>query len=291
MNNVESESAPLRVFSFGGGVQSMAALCHQAQRRIFYDAVLFSNVGEDSEFPDTLTYFHEYAQPFAEEFGLKLIELHREMKLDGVTRPVTLRGELERAERSVIIPAYLASGKPGNRTCTVDFKIRVIDRWIRAQKPRPQRAVVGLGISIDEHERARDTGWHDRESKSEANPHKFGFWKQREYPLIELRINRSRAMGIIREFGLPVPPKSSCYFCPFHSRASWIELKRDHPDLFAKAVEVERICNQTRLKVERDPVFLHTSRKPLDEAVGDQMALFGEDKDGDGCADGGYCMV
>ena len=67
-------------------------------------------------------------------------------------------------------------------------------------------------------------------------------------------------------------------------------MKRRRPDLFAKAVEVERICNAKRLDIGRDGIFLHSSLKPLESAVGDQLPLFA-DEPSDGCADGGYCMV
>lgn len=42
----------LRVFSYGGGVQSTAALVLAAQGRIDFPAFVFANVGEDSEHPD-----------------------------------------------------------------------------------------------------------------------------------------------------------------------------------------------------------------------------------------------
>jgi len=51
----------LKAFSFGGGVQSTAALVLAAQGRIDYHTFLFCNVGEDSENPDTLTYVQEVA--------------------------------------------------------------------------------------------------------------------------------------------------------------------------------------------------------------------------------------
>jgi 3'-phosphoadenosine 5'-phosphosulfate sulfotransferase (PAPS reductase)/FAD synthetase len=46
----------IRVFSYGGGVQSTAALVLAAQGVIDYHTFLFANVGEDSENPDTLAY-------------------------------------------------------------------------------------------------------------------------------------------------------------------------------------------------------------------------------------------
>ena len=43
----------LRVFSYGGGVQSTAALVLASQHKIDFKTFLFCNVGDDSENPAT----------------------------------------------------------------------------------------------------------------------------------------------------------------------------------------------------------------------------------------------
>ena len=53
----------MRIFSYGGGVQSTAALVLAAQGIIDYPTFLFCNVGNDSEDPKTLDYVHKYALP------------------------------------------------------------------------------------------------------------------------------------------------------------------------------------------------------------------------------------
>jgi len=65
----------MRIFSFGGGRQSMAVLVLAAQGKVQYDAFLFANVGDDAENPDTLIYLRDYAYPFAEKHGLHLEEV------------------------------------------------------------------------------------------------------------------------------------------------------------------------------------------------------------------------
>lgn len=284
----------LRVFSFGGGVQSMSVMVLAAQKRVQYDAFIFANVGEDSENPDTIDYIQNYVKPFAEAHSLNFQEVRRVRRAKGGGVETTLMKELTRAKRTVIIPMRMAgSGALGNRNCTTDFKIRVIDRWVRAlpEINKESRVTVGLGISVDEYQRMRSTEWHDRETPSKPKSRKFGFWKRREYPLIEQRLSRSNAMQLISDAGLPVPPKSSCFFCPFHSKETWMDLKQNRPDLFAKAVEVERLCNSKRTDMGRDGMFLHPALKPLNEAVSNWRPQFMPDEEEDGCADGGYCMV
>src|SRR5579884_1939247 len=105
----------LKVFSFGGGVQSTAALVLAAQGRIDYRTFLFCNVGEDSENPDTLAYVSEVAKPFAAQHGLDLIELckvRRDGSIDTVYSTMTRPGS-----RSIGIPVHMSNGAPGRRAC------------------------------------------------------------------------------------------------------------------------------------------------------------------------------
>jgi len=270
---------PIRAFSFGGGVQSTATLVLQAQGKIApYDAFVFANVGDDSENPATLAYIEAVSKPYAAAHGISLIEVRK------LTRgqPETLLQHLYRQQRSVPIPAYMQTGAPGRRNCTTEFKIAVVDRWIRQQGYAS--AVIGLGISMDEYQRMRDTDWHDHYGTK-----RFGFWKKHEYPLISLRLTRQDALNIISEAGLPPPPKSSCWFCPFSSRSRWIELRRNNPELFAKAVALEETINAKRAEIGRDRVYLHPSLRPLEKAVSEQLPLFPDD--GDSTCDSGYCFV
>jgi hypothetical protein len=299
----------VRVFSFGGGVQSHAVLALQALGTLTqpYDVFLFSNVGHDSENPETLEYLDRYTRPFCEQRGIPFIELRRIKRGLG---EVTLVQEIFYQQRSIIIPAYFGTGGFGNRNCTTDFKVRVIDRYIR--DAGYHYAVVGLGISVDEFSRARSTEWHRHEGqdyqeaeaefqqtsflpveqavvKKVSEKRDIGFWKKREYPLLDLRLSRDACHRIIQGAGLPMPPKSSCFFCPFKRPSEWIELKRRRPDLFERAVDIEAAINEKRLHLAKDGMFLHRWKRPLTEAVGDQETFI--DPIGDDDCDSGYCMI
>lgn len=265
----------LRVFSFGGGVQSTAVLVLQitGQLAAHYDVFCFANVGDDSENPHTLRYVRDVVAPYAAEHGIPLIEVQRRR----AGEPDTLVSAIYRPNRSVPIPARMSNGAPGNRTCTGDFKINVVDGWIK--RGGYERATVGLGISIDEFTRMRDTDWHD------ANrARKFGFLKRREYPLIDLRLTRADCVSIIADAGLPPAPKSSCFFCPFMRRNEWIELKRNDPNLFERAAAIEDEINRKRSTMAKDRLYLHPSLRPLRDAVGDQLPMWSDDD-----CESGYC--
>lgn len=273
-----TEQNPLRVFSFGGGRQSMSVLVMQALDMLAqpYDLFLFANVGEKAEHPDTLRYLREVAMPFAEEHSITLKEVARRNRKG---EPVDLYDYTMNPEtRSVPIPVYMAGGAPGKRSCTTDWKIAVIDRAIRQLDAT--HAQVALGISMDEMERMRDTDWHDRHGKK-----KFGFWKQREYPLVDMRMALNDCVSVIIRAGLPVPEQSACWFCPFSKKNKWQRLHNHHPVLFDAACDMEVRINEKRHVLGRDAVYLTRAGKPLNEAIGSQLELIPDDD----C--GGYCEL
>lgn len=261
----------LRTFSYGGGVQSTAALVLAAQAQIDFKTFLFSNVGDDSEYPATLRYVEEVAKPYAARNGIELIEL-RHIRKDGEEE--TLYRKLTRPNsRSTGIPIYFeGSGAPGRRSCTSQFKIERIAIWQRrhgAAKTNP--AVCGLGISLDEFQRMRtDSGIPTQVL---------------EYPLIDMRLSRSDCIKIIEDAGLPVPPKSSCWFCPFHSLPTWQHLKREEPELFERAIALEATLSERSERIGRGKVFLTRKMRPIDQVIGDQDYMF---DDADFC-ESGYC--
>ena len=269
----------LRAFSYGGGVQSTAALVLAAQGRLDYHTFLFCHVGEDSENPETLSYVQDVAMPFARQHGLDLIEL-RKVRRDG-TRETVYSRLTRPGSRSIGIPVHMSNGAPGRRACTLDFKIRVVDRWLKREWQAHRCGVLmGLGISLDEITRMR----------TNTDPDTLA-WKTLDYPLIDLRLDRLACMDIIRQAGLPVPPKSSCWFCPYHSQRNWQGLRETRPDLFARAVALETLINERRVALGRDRVWLSRKCKPLTEATTDYVQASLLELEDDQLCESGYCFV
>ncbi|MEU0839514.1 phosphoadenosine phosphosulfate reductase [Streptomyces sp. NPDC005962] len=266
----------LRSFSFGGGWQSMAALVLAARGELNYRTFIMANVGDDSENPGTIRYLHQYAMPFAAEHGLELVVVDHVMKRTGEVR--TLYQDLTReGSRSLKIPIRMSNGAPGTRSCTAQFKIKVIGRELKRRGASAQHpATVGIGITLDEIHRA---------NTRRCDPH-----ERIEYPLLERGIRRSDCARIIRSAGLPVPPKSSCWFCPFHRPETWHEMRRAEPELFAKACQLEDLLNRRRDELGKDHVYLTGFGKPLRGAIGDGIATLPFDVHDTGC-DSGWCMT
>lgn len=249
----------LLTVSYGAGVQSTALLVLAATGHIPHRTFLFANVGDDSEHPATLRYFREVAFDYATAHGIEMHELHRIPKRGRSKGQVeTLRGQLMREDsRSLPIPVRMSNGAPGTRSCTADFKIRVVSRWLRehgATAENPAR--VAIGISVDEIERA---------TSRREEPHEVV-----EYPLLTLEhrlaprgATREDCKRIIAAAGLPIPPKSSCYFCPFHRPAVFGDMARNEPELFADCVLIEDTLNERRDRLGKDHVYLTRFGRPL----------------------------
>lgn len=269
----------IRVFSYGGGVQSTAALVLAAQGKIDFKTFLFCNVGEDSENPATLDYVRDYARPYALAHGISFEEL----QATRFGEPDTIYQRLTRpGSRSIGIPVRMnGSGAPGRRSCTADFKIKVVDRWLKKQNAHESGgAQVGLGISLDEVERV----------KPNMDPDTVA-WKENVFPFlneVERPLSRQDCMNIINQAGLPLPEKSSCYFCPYHKLSVWQKMRQDQPELFWRSVELERFINERRATLKMDPVWFTRKLKPLDQATTEyeQDSLFEETFD---ACESGYC--
>lgn len=263
------------IFSCGGGVQSTACLVLAAKSVIPYRTFIFANVGDKSESPATIHYIREVLRPYADANGIQWIEVRRQRR-DGTT--VDLLDDLRRPTRSIGIPVRMSNGAPGNRNCTVEFKIKPIAKWIKHNAPG---CTLGKGISTDEPHRATPS----RESDGYVSA----------YPLIELGYSRSDCLQIARDAGLPQPPKSSCWFCPYKTTDQWITMRREHPELFLATTLLERDLNQKRVDIGRDPVYISgigaRRQLPIDKAIPEQLGLFPEWIDEqDGC-ESGHCMT
>jgi hypothetical protein len=163
---------------------------------------------------------------------------------------------------------------------TADFKIRVVARWQRQHgATRADPAVTALGITLDEIGRARtDSGI----------PHQV-----LAYPLLDLGLRRADCPEIIRSAGLPMPPKSACWFCPLKRPSEWARMQREEPELFARACNLEAQLIARRRELGRDPAYLTRFGRPLGEAFAARQGVLFTPDDGPDLevCESGYCMT
>jgi len=162
------------------------------------------------------------------------------------------------------------------RQCTRDYKIVPIEQKIRAllgykKGERVKKQVrQWFGISTDEAQRMRDSRIK---------------WIDNYYPLIDKRMSRNDCQRYLNDHGFSEVIKSSCIGCPFHSGATWVNMKKYRPTDWSDAVDFDRKMRLGDLKGSPNKTYLSRHCVPLEEAVlrefdEDQLDLFGEECEG-----------
>jgi hypothetical protein len=225
------------VWSFGGGVQSVALLVLIAESKLAKpERVIMSDTGRESSL--TWQYTRGHAIPLLESLGLTLeIASHELATVDLYSHKGTL-----------LIPAFTQTGK-FSTYCSSEWKKLVNRRYLRSQGYGPEKPIrMWFGMSLDEIERMRvsDVDWIEN-------------W----YPLcFDEKLRRHECILTIERFGLPIPPKSACWMCPNRSDTEWLQQKQEAPDDHRKAVELDKTIRELDQMKE---LYLHDSRMPLDE--------------------------
>lgn len=195
------EPAPRHILSFGGGVNTVALMVHLVREEMPFDEAVFADTG--GEIPETYDYL-AIARKWLESHGKTLTVVQ---SANG-----TLFGTCARRK---VVPSQIW------RWSTRDYKITPIHAYYRSLGCRINEY---MGIAYDEITRMK---------------------KSREdyittlFPLVDARLTRDGCVSLIKSEGLPVPPKSGCYFCPFNNLERWAELDRAHPELYRKAIRLE----------------------------------------------------
>jgi hypothetical protein len=99
------------------------------------------------------------------------------------------------------------------------------------------------------------------------------------FNLIENEIDRQGCKEIISGHGLRMPPKSACYFCFNTKQSEWKKLRNEHPDLWCKALTLERANNEMRKPLGLKVLGLGPQYRLVESVVNEnQMALFRQDE-------------
>jgi len=151
------------------------------------------------EKPETYWYIKHYVEPMLSELSVPFVVVKSHL------------GTLyDHCWRQKLLPSVQT------RWCTDKFKIRPI---VKHYKGKSVEFLVGF--SSDEQYRA-------------AKPSPM----TRTFPLIEQGISTTDCVQIIKDYGLPVPLRSSCYFCVYEPYVEYNWLKNHHPELIEKALTI-----------------------------------------------------
>jgi len=231
---------PIEYLSYGGGTPSAALLYANAVGLVKPRAeiVVFADTGAElPETYETAAWYEEWLADFGVDFVR--VQSHRGPLL-----------QFMQAGKYTPIPVYAGEGR-SPRVCTQSWKIEPIEQYLHARFGKRRPLIAQLELTRD----TRDIN-RMRDSRVKQN--------RNRWPLIELGWSRSVCVEVLKEAGLPVPPPSSCYFCPLHNGPTWQHLKLDHPDLFDSAVELDEGLREHNPV----PVYLDRDRRPLRSRYG-----------------------
>ena len=258
------------VLNLGAGVQSSALALMAAHGEIgtYVDFAVFADTqAEPSEVYEWLETLQKLINDAPCPFPIYKVS-HSDLTADSLTPSIRKSDGVNGGVKGDtlmrrIIPIFgqMPNGEKVaalGRKCTADYKIKPIIKMIKAHCGivRGQKNVTvtqWIGISWDEMQRAKESN------------HK---WTRHRWPLLETKTTRADCISWMRKKGYPTPPRSACYYCPFHSDAEWRRLRDDDPDHFQKAIDFDRAIRQKTKdydKVMKMEVFLHRSCKPLDQ--------------------------
>lgn len=218
-----SPDSPL-VVAYGLGVNSTAMLVEFIRRRIRPHLILFADTG--GEKPETYAYL-DVIRPFLATAGFPDV--------------ITVRYQPKRAayatlESQCLHTRTLPSLAYGGRSCSLKYKRQPQDRYVANWTPAQQcwrrgkkvLKAIGFDASSGDRRRANHAGHFDDPL--------YEFW----YPLIDWRLDRARCMETIAAAGLPIPLKSSCFYCPAMKKEEVVWLQEHHPELLERALRIER---------------------------------------------------
>lgn len=274
-------TSPLRVLSFGAGVQSSAIARMVLLGEIEpIDHAIFADTGDEpAEVYENLRWWEK-------RFADADIPFHIVTPKQAIS--ATMWDAIEGRGKGTPTPLFVRNADGGrgitSRQCTSGYKIQPINRKIKELAGLARKrhnhitehlVTLIMGISWDETQRMRD-------------PH-FS-WMRNEYPLVDRRITRYECLrAITSDPDYPKPPRSACWHCPFHSDEEWRYLRNNQPEDFARAVELDAALRRPGamgISNLKGDAFLHASLRPLGEVDFDneedkgQLSLFGNECEG-----------
>lgn len=204
------------VMAYGMGTNSVAMLVGLKERGENVDLILSADTG--GERPETYEH-RDFMSRWCESNGFPEIVC------------VKKGGMQETLEENCLRMQMLPSIAYGFKSCSQKYKRLPQDTYCNNWQPardawkRGERVVKLIGYDADEERRAQ--------IKDDA---KYIY----RYPLIEWGWDRDDCIAAIERAGIPQPGKSACFFCPSSKREEIENLKKEHPLLFQRALNLEK---------------------------------------------------
>lgn len=220
--------------AYGGGTNSTAMLIGCYQRSITVDRILFADTGCEQPY----TYeFLPIMDEWLRKHGMPQITVVTYVDRDG--NRLTLEQECLRSQT-------LPSLAYGFKKCSLKHKLGPQEKFCnndplcREVWARGERVVKFIGFDADEEQRRDHAIVYDMQNKKYRN----------EYPLIDWGWGREECIAAIEQEGLPLPGKSSCFFCPSMRKHEIRTLYHKHRDLYDRAITLENNAKPNLITVK-----------------------------------------
>jgi hypothetical protein len=187
------------------------------------DLVLFADTG--GERPETYAFIETF-DAWLKGHGYPGVTVVQ--RVNRRQEPVTLEG-------LCLAGGQLPSLAYGWKKCSEKHKVQPQEKFVNRWPPAREcwksggKVVKLIGFGAEEHRRVANA-----EARAESD-RKYAY----RFPLVEWAWRRQECVAAIREAGLPLPGKSSCFYCPASRKQEIAELAARHPDLLQRALDIE----------------------------------------------------
>ena len=223
MRESKQSQGNFHAVSLSGGKDSSYLLLQMIERDMPIDAVLSADTG--MEFPEMYDHLHKLDDLLLRERGIHITTLRHPKGFEWLMfdEPKQKPQTLENRARLGIPPC--GNGWPGIRVrwCTGQLKTHLISKEVNRLK-REKNALHYIGIAADEAWRC----------------------KGEQYPLVEWGVTEAQALRGCYDRGFDfgglyrIYHRASCWCCPFQRIDELWKLRRHHPELWAKLLDLDR---------------------------------------------------
>ena len=219
----ESKQGNFHAISLSGGKDSSYLLLQMIERGMPIDAVLSADTG--MEFPEMYGHLEKLDDLLYRERGIHITTLRHPKGFEWLMfdEPKQKPKTLENRARLGIPPC--GNGWPGIRVrwCTGQLKTHLISKEVNRLK-RDKNAIHYVGIAADEAWRC----------------------KAEQYPLVDWGVTEAEALRGCYDRGFDfgglyeIYHRASCWCCPFQRIEELRRLRKHHPELWDKLMELDR---------------------------------------------------
>jgi hypothetical protein len=253
--NYDDDKKHVHVVSYGAGTQSTAMLLMALKGEIngvIPDYIIFADTGWEGK--EVYTWLENVNQYIKKKFNREIITTSR----GNIFEDAINGNRWGTSFRSMPLFTVHSGGKKGmvRRQCTNEYKIQPVNKKIRSLLGyRPKQRIKEMvhmwkGISTDEIQRVK------------PSPER---WITAEHPLVDIvDMTRTECIEYVEREGIGTPPKSACIGCPYRDNKSWLEIKKNDPEGFQQAIELDEAIRNVMRYGE---AFVHRDRIPLKDVV------------------------